>query len=158
MALIARYFDPHNALCARMSERARLVLAVADQFAMEQGVGEIEPAHMLRGLASVGCGVGRSALQGLGIDLFDLLPAIRQLTPRHHGMPALERNFSPRGQAVLTAARQASADLSHRYVGTEHLVLGLLAEPSTAADFLMQRGATHEAVMAEVKRLLGMNG
>jgi ATP-dependent Clp protease ATP-binding subunit ClpC len=131
------------------------VLAVAHQFALEQRSPGIEPEHLLRGLASLDLGVGRSVLANLGIDLFKLLPEIVELLPRRSDIPLPERDLSASGNAVLAAARRAASELGHRYVGSEHVMLGLIAHPSSASAFLVQRGASYDGAINGVKQLLG---
>jgi ATP-dependent Clp protease ATP-binding subunit ClpC len=157
MKTIARYFDPQSDVWRRFTHRAQLVMAVADQFALEQGTNEIRPEHILRALASVDRGVGRSVLEDLDIDLFKLLPDIVKLLPRCKGAgpPPFEADLGDAAHALLAAARCAGVELGHRYVGTEHLVLGILADSLPASEFLKQRGATYELALAGVQQLLG---
>ncbi|HZK79935.1 MAG TPA: Clp protease N-terminal domain-containing protein, partial [Humisphaera sp.] len=58
-----------------------MVFALADHFAGEQRSRDISPEHILRGLACASCGIGRTVLNGLGVDLLRLLPAVMQLLP-----------------------------------------------------------------------------
>src|SRR5688572_27795837 len=76
---IWRYFDLANETYARSTDRARLAFALAEQFAIDQRAPQIEPEHILRGLASNGRGVGRTVLEEMGIDFAQLLPDIVQL-------------------------------------------------------------------------------
>jgi|SRR6185312_2299590 len=164
-----RYFDLSSRTCERFTDRARLVLALADEFAIEQRSLEISPEHILRGLACGGQGVGRAALEDLGVDLIQLLPKLLALLPPHAArpLPSMDelrasdptkifplRELGPGAEACLVAARKAAAEMGHNYVGTEHLLLGLLGHPSPAADFLKKHGATNESARGAVTRLL----
>src|SRR5438094_6592113 len=116
MSTIGSYFDCENEIWKRFTDRARLVMAVADQFALEQRVNEIRPEHILRALASVDCGVGRAVLDGLNIDLFKLLPEIVELLPAGSGAHPLNRDFGKAGRALLAATHRAASELAHNYI------------------------------------------
>jgi ATP-dependent Clp protease ATP-binding subunit ClpA len=152
-----RYFSSRYDLCEGMTDRARCVLAAAHQVALEQRSAAIEPEHVLRALATGDRGVGRCALEALGTDLPRLLPKIVELIPPHMQDPPAGPEFGPRGEALLAAARSAAAELNHLYLGTEHLVLALLREPSPIRDLLRQNGVTYESAFEGVKRLLGQD-
>ena len=163
-----QYFDLPNATYEGFTDRARLTFALAEQFACS----EIEPEHILRGLASGGCGVGRTVLEEMGVDLFRLLPEIVELIPEcpKKPLPPVEEILAEGPAAVakyfpdkvlsrdsatcLEAARSGAKGLEHNYLGTEHLVIGLIAVQSPASAFLHDRGVTAEAFRAGVVRLL----
>jgi ATP-dependent Clp protease ATP-binding subunit ClpC len=133
-------------------------MAVAHQFASEQRAREIEPEHILRAIASVDRGVGRTILDSLGVDLFLLLPRIVELLPTHDHEYCIDIEFGVRGNELLSVAWQIASSLSHEYVGTEHLTLALLRVNGQASDFLRHRGATYEAALDAVTRLLTGEG
>jgi ATP-dependent Clp protease ATP-binding subunit ClpA len=171
-----RYFDLANPTYERLTDRARLVFALAEQFAHEQRAPAIEPEHILRGLASGGRGVGRTVLEEMGVDLFRLLPEIVELLPSYPERPrppveemlaegprAIAKYFpdldlGPGGAACLEAARSGAKGLDHNYLGTEHLVMGLVAVQSPASAFLRDRGIAAEPFREGVVRLLVGDG
>ena len=138
------------------TDRAKVALAVAFQFALEQRSMTVEPEHILRALGSIDRGVGRRVLDGLGVDLFQLLPQIVELLPPlsseyPHQMPQL-------GEHAITFfndARTAANELNQRYVGTEHLVLSLLCQETPASTFLRDLGITYKSAIDGVRQLLG---
>lgn len=170
--MVWRYFELSNTTCKRFTDRARLTLALAEQFAFEQRVQEIEPEHILRGLASGGRGVGRTALEKIGIDLFRLLPQIVELLPPYPEKPlapvdemlANPSKCSPdpflgvRSLACLEAARAAASELQHNYYGSEHLVLGVINTESAASAFLKARGATAQLFRDAMAQILYGDG
>lgn len=138
------YYSATLAVCLDcFTDRARLAMAVADNFALEQCAKSI-----------IDCGVGRAILDSLAVDLFALLPEIVKLLPRQPFDPVLERDISQRTQTLLAEARRSASNLNHRYVGTEHLVLAMLSVPGIASDFLRQHGATYEKATAAVEEVL----
>jgi ATP-dependent Clp protease ATP-binding subunit ClpC len=152
----------------RYTERARLAVALAKQFAREQR-RPIEPEHILRGIASGGRGVGRAVLEELGIDLFRLLPEIAELLAAYPAKPLPpigemlasdpskyfpEPVLGAGAVACLDTARRIAKELRHNYLGTEHLVMGLVDGQSSASAFLRARGATGQSVRDGVVRLL----
>ena len=163
-----QYFDPSNAAYERFTERARLVFALADHFAGKQRSPDISPEHILRGLACASCGVGRLVLNGLGVDLLRLLPEVMELLPPYPARPLPpmeelmadparsfpEREFGPGARKCLEAAWRAAAGLNHNYLGTEHLVLGLLSHECPAAAFLRGHGVNLESAKSGVIELL----
>ena len=155
------------------TNRARLAVALAEQFARERKAVEVEPEDILRGVASGGHGVGRTVLDGMGVDLFRLLPEIAELAPTFPAkpLPTIDEMlksdpakyfppvvFGRAGKASLQAARSAAKNLHHNYLGTEHLVMGLINGSSSAAAFLRQRGVTAESFRAGVVQLLCGDG
>ena len=141
-----------------MTDRAKLALAVSYQFAWEQRSPTVEPEHILRAIGSIDRGVGRRVLDELGIDLFGLLPEIVELLPP---LPSKQPYEMPRlgehGITFFNDARAAANELNHHYLGTEHLVLGLLCQESAASTFLHDRGLTYASAIDAVKRLLGQH-
>ena len=153
---IWRYFDLGYAPCEWFTDRARLVMALAEVFAAEQGSLFIEPEHVLRGLASGPRGVGRMVLERLGVELLSLLPGIAASLPALGGGFLPDHTFGPRAEMLCSAARDSATELAHRYVGTEHLLLGLLRTPGPASAFLQERGVTYEKALRAVIEMLGV--
>ena len=113
--------------------------------------------HLLLGLIREGAGTAAKALQTLGVDLHKVRSEIEQTLGRGTEPTTGTIEFTPRGKRVIMelAIEQARA-LSHNYVGTEHILLGLLREGECAAARLLETmGADLERVRDEVTRLLG---
>ena len=170
MRCIKRYFESSNETFARFTDRARLVFALAEEFAIEQRSPEISPEHILRGVACGSQGVGRVALKELGIDLARELPAILDLLPPNivELSPPLniwplsssvyaERTIGSGAAECLRAARRAADAMDHNYLGTEHIVWGLLSHECPAAAFLGERGVSFESARNGIKRVLGIS-
>lgn len=97
---IWRYFDHRFTPCERFNDRARLVMALSEQFAAEQHSPRIEPEHVLRALGSADRGVARTVLEGLGVDLLSLLPCIAATLPRLANAFSPGHSFGPRTEAL----------------------------------------------------------
>ena len=160
------------------TERVRKVL----QFAREESFAlrheYVGTEHLLLGLVREGEGVAAAALQTVNVELADVRDAVLKVVKPGLPSPATEaapgildsiadtiglgRRPSPdmpytsRAKKVLELAMLEARELQHSYVGTEHLLLGLLREArGIAAQVLVSLGATTEKVRAEVLRLLG---
>jgi ATP-dependent Clp protease ATP-binding subunit ClpC len=143
----------------RYSDRARLVFALARQYAFDQRSRSVSPEHILRGLACAGTGRALEVLGGLGVDLIQLYPQVLELFPpeaiRSPGLQVpdewrsstpLEIQLGPEVEEGLRAAKRFAAKMAYNYLGTEHLILGLLGCDSPAAAFLREKGLSFEAV------------
>jgi len=138
-------FDPANP--DRLTERAKGVLAESEAAAMHRGASAIAPEDLLLALARRDRGVGRRILERFSIQLDKLQSELTTLAPHHETGPSRPAalGFSPEALHVLAWAKEEAAALDHRYLGTEHLVLGLLRDPtSKAATFLRDRSASSE--------------
>jgi ATP-dependent Clp protease ATP-binding subunit ClpC len=117
----------------------------------------VGPEHILLGLLQTNSSVGHAALLNLNIDLIDLRPrALELLTPGRPDAPAaVDPPYTSRAKRVLEEGMVAARELRHHYLGTEHLLLGLLREGrNLAAQALTSAGATPERFKDEVVRLL----
>jgi hypothetical protein len=139
----------------RFTERAKKVLTLAQEEAESAGHSYIGPEHLLIGLLREEEGLAARALGTLGVALDGTREAIRAelgTTPR----TAISQIIpTARVKKVIEAAFEESQRMGHAYVGTEHLLLGLLIEGETlAARVLTDRGVTLERARAEIGRLL----
>jgi ATP-dependent Clp protease ATP-binding subunit ClpC len=145
----------------RFTDRAIEVMAVARDEANSRRHAFVAPEHVLLALSRVKAGPGRIALQGLGVDLAQERSALESaLEPALAAMSAVETGKevarSARTQDLLRQAREQATALHHNYVGTEHLLLALLAVGSNAAsELLLRGGVTVEGFRDELLRLLG---
>jgi ATP-dependent Clp protease ATP-binding subunit ClpC len=141
----------------RFTDRARKVMALANQEAQRFNHDYIGTEHILLGLVKEGSGVGANVLKNLGVDLRRVRREVEQLIKHGPGMVTMGKvPHTPRAKRVIEYAIEESRGLNHNYVGTEHLLLGLLREQdSVAAQVLIRLGLKLENVRAEVLDLLG---
>ncbi|MEK6643764.1 MAG: Clp protease N-terminal domain-containing protein [Planctomycetota bacterium] len=141
----------------RFTDRARKIMAYANQEAMGAGYGLIDPGHILLGLIREGTGVGLNVLKNLGLDLHKALQDIlTHLPPLKHQDMIGKLPQSGGAKKVLEFAIEEGRNLNHNYVGSEHLLLGLLrTKDSVAAEVLANQGIKIELVREEVINFLG---
>src|SRR5512147_2987973 len=139
----------------RFTERARKVMALANQEAQRFNHEYIGTEHILLGLVKEGSGVGANVLKNLGVDLHKVRMEVEKLVKAGPDMVTMGKlPHTPRAKKVLEYAIEEARNLSHNYVGTEHLLLGLLREhDGVAAQVLTSLGATLDSVRAEVINL-----
>jgi ATP-dependent Clp protease ATP-binding subunit ClpC len=140
----------------RYTEAARRTLFFARYETSEMGALTIEPEHLLLGLLRGKTGPARTILAGAQLshegarEAIDTQRAVREKTPT-----AVEIPFSDATKRILHYALEEADRLRHSYIGTEHLLLGLLREePSVAASILRTHGLTLDGVRARVVQLL----
>ena len=141
----------------RFTERARKVIALANQEAQRFNHEYVGTEHLLLGLVKEGSGVGANVLKNLGVDLHKVRMEVERLVkPGPDMVPMGRLPFTPRAKKVLDYAIEEARNLNHNYIGTEHLLLGLLREQDgVAAQVLMNLSLKLEDVREEVLRLLG---
>jgi len=141
----------------RFTDRARKVMALANQEAQRFNHEYIGTEHILLGLVKEGSGVGANVLKNLDIDLRKVRLEVEKLVksgPETVTMGKLPQ--TPRAKKVIEYAIEEARNLNHNYVGTEHLLLGLLREQDgVAAQVLMNLNVRLEDVREEVLNLLG---
>jgi four helix bundle protein len=145
-------------MARRFTDRARRVMFLANQEAQRLNHEYMETEHILLGLVMEGSGVGATVLQNLGVDIQKLRAEVEKLVKSGPDVVTLGKlPMTPRAKMVIEYAIQEAVTLNHNYVGTEHLVLGLLREgDGIAAQVLMNLGLTLEGVRREVLKLLGV--
>ncbi|HLJ68392.1 MAG TPA: Clp protease N-terminal domain-containing protein [Chloroflexota bacterium] len=137
------------------TERARRVLILAEQEAKRFNHNYVGTEHLLLGLIAEGSGVAAKALNQLGVKLDKVRGAVEFIIGRGEGPVTGEIGLTPRARKVIALARDEGRRLGHHYVGTEHLMLGLIREgEGIAAGILESLGLTLEKVRHEVVRLL----
>ncbi|UCE61685.1 MAG: ATP-dependent Clp protease ATP-binding subunit [Phycisphaerales bacterium] len=141
----------------RFTDRARKVMALANQEAQRFNHEYIGTEHILLGLVKEGSGVGANVLKNLDVDLRKVRLEVEKLVksgPETVAMGKLPQ--TPRAKKVIEYAIEEARNLNHNYVGTEHLLLGLLREQDgVAAQVLMNLNLKLEDVREEVLNLLG---
>ncbi len=141
----------------RFTDRARKVMALANQEAQRFNHEYIGTEHILLGLVKEGSGVGANVLKNLDVDLRKVRLEVEKLVKSGPDMVTMGKlPQTPRAKKVIEYAIEEARSLNHNYVGTEHLLLGLLREQDgVAAQVLMNLGLKLEEVREEVLNLLG---
>lgn len=140
----------------RFTERARKVVFLAQQEAARLGHNVVGTEHLLLGLVAEGEGVAAKALEILGLNLQAIRKEIEKIIGTGEANPFGEIPFTPRAKRVLELAVEEGRQMGHNYVGTEHILLGLIREgEGVAAQVLRNLGAELEAVRKQVLGLLG---
>jgi ATP-dependent Clp protease ATP-binding subunit ClpC len=141
----------------RFTDRARKVMALANQEAQRFNHEYIGTEHILLGLVKEGSGVGANVLKNLDVDLRKVRMEVEKLVKAGPDMVTMGKlPQTPRAKKVIEYAIEEARNLNHNYVGTEHLLLGLLREhDGVAAQVLMNLGLKLEEVREEVLNLLG---
>ncbi|MFA6045392.1 MAG: ATP-dependent Clp protease ATP-binding subunit [Phycisphaerales bacterium] len=144
----------------RFTDRARRVMALANQEAQRLNHEYIGTEHILLGLVKEGSGVGANVLRNLDVDLRRVRLEVERLVKAGPEMVTMGKlPQTPRAKKVLEYAIEEARNLNHNYVGTEHLLLGLLREhDGVAAQVLINLGLKLEDVREEVLNLLGAAG
>ena len=141
----------------RFTDRARKVMALARQEAERLNHDYIGTEHVLLGLVKEGSGVAANVLEALEVDLEKVRLEVEKLVkPAPDVVTMGQLPFTPRAKKVLEFAMEEARALDHNYVGTEHLLLGLLREQEgLAAQVLMNLNLKLEDVRNEVLEFLG---
>jgi len=141
----------------RFTDRARKVMALANQEAQRFNHEYIGTEHILLGLVKEGSGVGATVLKNLDVDIKKLRLEVEKLVKSGPDMVTMGKlPQTPRAKKVIEYAIEEARALNHNYVGTEHILLGILREnEGIAAQVLMSCGLKLEDVRQEVLNLLG---
>ena len=141
----------------RFTDRARKVMALANQEAQRFNHEYIGTEHILLGVVKEGGGVGANVLKNLEVDLRKVRLEVEKLVKSGPDMVTMGKlPQTPRAKKVIEYAIEEARSLNHNYVGTEHLLLGLLREQDgIAAQVLTNLGLKVEDVRDEVLNLLG---
>ncbi|HLV81681.1 MAG TPA: ornithine carbamoyltransferase [Chthonomonadaceae bacterium] len=138
----------------RFTERARRTVFHAQEAAGRLGSGEVSPEHLLMGLIFEEDSIAARILVGLGVSLDKLWEEADQKAPRGDGKIGQDMMLTPRCKRVIDLAYDEARSLKHNYIGSEHLLLGLIREEnSEAGRILIQQGADLERVRNEVRLL-----
>ena len=141
----------------RFTDRARKVMQLANQEAQRFNHEYIGTEHVLLGLVKEGSGVAANVLKNLDVDLRKIRLEVEKIVQSGPDMVTMGKlPQTPRAKKVIEYAMEEARNLNHNYVGTEHLLLGLLREQEgVAAQVLMNLGLKLEDVRDEVLSLLG---
>ena len=141
----------------RFTERARKVLVLAREEAKNYNHNYIGTEHILLGLIKEGQGVAAAVLQKLGFSLERIKLEIEKLVETGPSLVQVgEVEFTPKAKKVIELSMDEARKLGHNYVGTEHILLGLIREGEGVAAMVLQNsGITLEKVKNEIMKLLG---
>jgi hypothetical protein len=145
------------AMFERFTDRARRVVVLANDEARLLNHNYIGTEHLLLGLLSEREGVACEALESLGISLEAVRHDIEEIVGKGKSTPTGHVPFTPRAKKVLEISLREALQLSHNYIGTEHILLGLVREgEGVAAQVLVKRGAGLNSVRERVIGLVSM--
>ncbi|MGK0205477.1 MAG: ATP-dependent Clp protease ATP-binding subunit ClpC, partial [Planctomycetota bacterium] len=141
----------------RFTDRAKKVMSFARQEAMKFNHEYIGTEHILLGLVQEGSGVAANVLKNMSIDLEKIRHEVEKIVKTGPSMVTMgQLPFTPRAKKVLELSLEEASQLSHNYIGTEHLLLGLIREnEGIAAQVLMNLGIKLDEVREEVLEFLG---
>ncbi len=143
----------------KFSERARRVLSLAQEEAQRFNHNYIGTEHILLGLVRETEGVAARVLSGLSVDLGKVRSAVEFIIGRGERPAQGEIGLTPRAKKVVELAVDEARRMNHTYIGTEHLLIGLLREgEGVAAGVLESLGVNLEKVRAETHRILSNSG
>ena len=139
----------------KFSERARRVLSLAQEEAQRFNHNYIGTEHILLGLVRETDGVAAKVLANLGVELNKVRSAVEFIIGRGERSPGGEIGLTPRAKKVIELAVDEARRLNHHYIGTEHLLIGLMREgEGVAAGVLESLGVNLDKVRAETSRTL----
>ena len=139
----------------RFTDRARRVVVLAEEEATRLHHGEIGTEHLLLGLIDEREGVAATALESLGISLEAVRRQVEEIIGQGGSSPSGHLPFTPRAKKVLELSLREALQLGHNYIGTEHILLGLIREgEGVAAQVLVNAGADLSRVRRQVGQLL----
>ena len=139
----------------RFTDRARRVVVLAQEEARLLNHNYIGTEHILLGLIHEGEGVAAKALESLGISLEGVRGQVEELIGQGGSSPSGHIPFTPRAKKVLELSLREALQLGHNYIGTEHILLGLIREgEGVAAQVLVKLGADLSRVRQQVIQLL----
>lgn len=139
----------------RFTEKARRVVVYAQEEARMLSQDYIGTEHLLLGLIREEEGIAARALKNLKINLEDVRSQIEDIVGKGTATPSGHIPFTPRAKKVLELALRESLQLGHNYIGTEHILLGLIREgEGIASRVLVNLGADLEKVRSQVIELL----
>ncbi|MDK7135171.1 ATP-dependent Clp protease ATP-binding subunit [Corynebacterium sp. UMB4614] len=139
----------------RFTDRARRVVVLAQEEARALNHNYIGTEHILLGLIQEGEGVAAKALESMGISLDAVRTEVKEIIGSGGNPPSGYIPFTPRAKKVLELALREALQLGHKYIGTEHILLGLIREgEGVAAQVLVKLGADLSRVRQQVIQLL----
>ncbi len=140
-------------LLSRFTPRARGVLQVARDDAQRRGDTEVRTTHLVLGLVSEPDGLAMQTLAEMGLTADQIVAQVEEVLPAAGAEPTSRTNFAPEARTVLQVAVEEALQLGHNYVGTEHLLLAILAGADTdGARVLAGLGVTRRKCLTRLKQ------
>merc|ERR1719498_1934150 len=140
----------------RFTEKAIKVVMLAQEEARRLGHNFVGTEQILLGLIGEGTGIAAKVLKSMGISLKEARIEVEKIIGRGSGFVAVEIPFTPRAKRVLEMSLEEARQLGHNYIGTEHILLGLLREgEGVAARVLETLGADSTKIRTQVIRMVG---
>jgi len=140
----------------KFTDRAKKVLSLAQEEAQRFQHNYIGTEHILLGLVRQGDSTAGRVLNRLGVELNSVRDAVKFIIGRGDRIVLGEIGLTPRAKKVIELAVDEARRVEHEYVGTEHILLGLIRCEGMASGILITRGLTLEKARAETRRLLGL--
>jgi len=142
----------------RFTEKAIKVIMLAQEEARRLGHNFVGTEQVLLGLIGENTGIGPKVLKSMGVNLKDARVEVEKIIGRGSGFVAVEIPFTPRAKRVLELSLEEARQLGHNYIGTEHLLLGLIREgEGVAARVLESLNVDLSKVRSQIIRSLGEN-
>jgi len=156
---LSRWLDPRinkeHEMFERFTDLARQVVVNAQESARDLGHNYIGTEHLLLGLCMLDQGVGPEVLADLGVQRDKVKAEVERIIGRGPSEPSRQIPFTPRTKKVLELALKESRKLKHNYIGTEHILLGMIREgEGVAAQVLVRLGADLPLVRGKLLRQL----
>jgi len=143
----------------KFTEKAQRVILIAQEEAVHMGFPYVATEHVLLGLIREGDGVAAKALSSLGMNADKVRSLVEQAVGRGEGGQVKEVTLTPRAKKVLELSVEEARRMGHNYVGTEHILLGLINEgEGIAAQVMKVMGLSLDRVRQTVMEMLGMPG
>jgi ATP-dependent Clp protease ATP-binding subunit ClpC len=140
----------------RFTEKAIKVIMLAQEEARRLGHNFVGTEQILLGLIGEGTGIAAKTLKSMGVNLKDARVEVEKIIGRGSGFVAVEIPFTPRAKRVLELSWDEARQLGHNYIGTEHLLLGLIREGEGVATRILENlGVDLSKVRSNVIRMLG---
>mmetsp|Transcript_31393 Transcript_31393/g.67756 ORF Transcript_31393/g.67756 Transcript_31393/m.67756 type:complete len:923 (-) Transcript_31393:79-2847(-) len=145
-----------KAMFERFTEKAIKVVMLAQEEARRLGHNFVGTEQLLLGMIGEGTGIAAKVLKSQGVNLKDARVEVEKIIGRGSGFVAVEIPFTPRAKRVLELSLEEARHLGHHYIGTEHLLLGLLREgEGVAARVLENLGADATKIRTQVIKMVG---
>lgn len=142
----------------RFTEKAIKVIMLAQEEARRLGHNFVGTEQILLGLVGEGTGIAAQVLKSMNVNLKDARVEVEKIIGRGSGFVAVEIPFTPRAKRVLELSLEEARQLGHNYIGTEHLLMGLVREgEGVAARVLENLAVDVSSIRAEVIQMLGEN-
>jgi ATP-dependent Clp protease ATP-binding subunit ClpC len=140
----------------RFTEKAIKVIMLAQEEARRLGHNFVGTEQILLGLVGEGTGIASKVLKSMGVNLKDARIEVEKIIGRGSGFVAVEIPFTPRAKRVLELSLEEARQLGHNYIGTEHLLLGLIRESEGVAARVLENLALDlSKIRTQIIRLLG---